>query len=62
MRAVVDKDACIGCGLCIATEPEVFEMGDDGKAVSVADTTEENKDSVEACIEGCPTEAIHSEM
>ena len=25
MRAVVDKDACIGCGLCIATEPEVFE-------------------------------------
>lgn len=58
MRAVVDKDTCIGCGLCIATEPEVFEMDDDGKAVSIADTTEENKDSVEAAIEGCPVDAI----
>ena len=61
MRAVVDKDACIGCGLCASTEPGVFEMDDDGKAVSVADTTEENKESVKSCIEGCPTNAIREE-
>lgn len=61
MRAVVDKDTCIGCGLCIATEPDVFEMDDDGKAVSVADTTEENKASVELCINSCPVDAIHPE-
>lgn len=61
MRAVVDKDTCIACGLCIATEPSVFEMDDDGKAVSVADTTEENKESVQACINGCPVDAIHAE-
>ncbi len=35
MRAVVDKDTCISCGLCVSTEPEVFEFDDDGKAVAV---------------------------
>ncbi len=61
MRAVVDKDTCIGCGLCASTEPDVFKMDDDGKAVSFADTTEENKDSVQTCIDGCPVNAISAE-
>lgn len=60
MRAVVDKDTCISCGLCVSTEPEVFEFDDDGKAVAVADTTEENEDMVQQCIEGCPVNAITS--
>ncbi|MEK6266081.1 MAG: ferredoxin [Clostridium sp.] len=32
MKGFVDKDACIGCGLCEGICPEVFNMGDDGKA------------------------------
>ncbi len=58
MRAVVDKDTCISCGLCVSTVPEVFEMDDDGKAVAVSDTTEENKESVQEAIDGCPVDAI----
>ncbi|NFF31098.1 ferredoxin, partial [Clostridium botulinum] len=27
-----DQDTCIGCGLCPSICPEVFDMGDDGKA------------------------------
>lgn len=34
MHAEVDKDTCIGCGLCPTLCEEVFEMDDDGKAVA----------------------------
>ena len=32
MKAIVNQDTCIGCGLCISTVPEVFEVNADGKA------------------------------
>ena len=31
-RPSVKEDACVGCGLCAGTCPEVFHMGDDGLA------------------------------
>ena len=58
MRAYVDQDLCIGCGLCNATCPEVFEMNADGKAEAIADTTDENRDAVQEAIDGCPVSAI----
>ena len=61
MRAYVDQDTCIGCGLCAATCPEVFELNDDGKAQAVADTTDENRDAVMEAIDGCPVSAIREE-
>jgi len=37
----VDKDVCIGCGLCTSICSEVFELGDDGKSqiIKGADTS-----------------------
>ncbi len=29
MKAKVDKDLCIGCGLCVQMAPEVFSMDGD---------------------------------
>ena len=50
----VDKKKCIGCGACVSTCPEGFEMGDDGKA--------KVKDAKAKCIkkaaDGCPVGAI----
>ena len=46
MRAFVDQDLCIGCGMCNAACPEVFELNDEGKAEAVADTTDGNRDDV----------------
>lgn len=62
----VNKDACIGCGVCTAIASDVFTFGDDGLAElkdsvdvsSVKDTLEE--DVIDAA-EGCPTSAITAE-
>lgn len=59
MKAKVDKDLCIGCGLCESICPKVFRMEDDGKAeavegeidASLADEAREARDQ-------CPVEAI----
>lgn len=61
MRAYVDQNTCIGCGLCAATAPDVFEMNEDGKAQAIADTTDGNRASVLEAIDGCPVSAIREE-
>lgn len=42
MKANVDKDTCIGCGLCPTIAPEVFDMDDDGKAHTIVEEVPEN--------------------
>lgn len=59
MKARVDKDKCIACGLCVSTCPSVFAFGDDG----LAEAKEGPLDSslaadVQAAADGCPTSAI----
>lgn len=61
MRAYVDQDTCIGCGLCVTICPEVFQLNADGKAEAMADTTDDNRDSVLEAIDSCPVSAIREE-
>lgn len=59
MNANVDKDTCIGCGLCVGIEPDVFQMNDeDGKAEAYQEATDDNKSSVDDAINSCPVAAI----
>lgn len=62
MKACVDKDACIGCGLCTSVCPEVFFMDDDGKAKAVEAEIEDTKVSdAEEAASSCPVSAIRVE-
>ncbi|HHY11641.1 MAG TPA: ferredoxin [Firmicutes bacterium] len=56
-KVYVDEDLCIGCGLCVDTCPDVFELGDDGKA-KAKDNAADNIDCAKDAADTCPTEAI----
>ncbi len=51
----IDKEKCIGCGLCSSICGEVFEMTDDMKAKV---KKQKNLPCVKEAAESCPVEAI----
>ena len=59
----VNKDACIGCGACMALCPEVFDIDEEGLATVIKEdnlTSEEVENATDA-MEGCSTAAISKE-
>ncbi len=51
----INKEKCIGCGLCASLCPQVFVLGSDGKAkVKV----QKKIPCVKEAIESCPVNAI----
>jgi ferredoxin len=61
MRVTVDEEACIACGLCAETCPEVFELKDDKVIVKMEEVPEELVESCREAAEECPVEAIQVE-
>lgn len=58
-RVRIDKDACIGCGLCNSICPEVFDWDDDGKMKTIVDEIPAGlEELVEESVVSCPTAAI----
>ena len=62
MKASVDQDTCISCGLCVSTCPEVFQFNDDDKAEAIVDKVPaDQEDDAVAARDGCPVSAIDIE-
>ncbi len=59
MKVTVDKDLCLGCGICEGIAPEVFSMANEPYAEVLLDPIpEEFQDAVREAAEECPEECI----
>jgi len=55
----INKEKCIGCGMCASLCAEIFELKEDGKSVVKKDVDNEtSKDCIRQAIEACPVGAI----
>jgi ferredoxin len=61
MKATVDPELCIGCGLCPEICPEVFEMPDDKAQVKVDPVPPEAEAACRDAADQCPSSAIKIE-
>jgi ferredoxin len=71
MKVFIDREDCIGCGVCEALCPEVFKLLDDGKSAIVEKYRRrslgegEVGNDLTSCVENardsCPVEVIKTE-
>ena len=58
-KVKVNLDACIGCGVCVSSAPDVCAFTDDGKSEVVGEVTDEA--AIEDVAASCPVAAIEIE-
>ena len=58
MKVFVDKETCIGCGLCASTCPDVFEM-QENLAFTLSETVPMGQEEcTKQMVMDCPVDAI----
>ena len=58
MKVSINKEDCVGCGLCVDDCPDVFEMSEDVAVVKVEEVPENLVNAVKEAAENCPVDVI----
>jgi ferredoxin len=62
VRVTVDADRCAGHGVCMGLCPEVFDLTDEGYAVTkLTEVPPQYESAVRRAVEQCPTWAVSVE-
>jgi ferredoxin len=57
LRVVVDREVCMGSGMCIVYAPGTFSHDDEAKAVA-ADPPGDEEATVRSAVDACPMGAL----
>ncbi len=58
MKAKVSAELCVGCGLCVTTCPDVFEMKEDKAITKIETVAAGSEESCKQAQDECPVDAI----
>jgi len=61
MKIKVDKNKCLGCGMCVNMCPEVFELKNGKSQIKEKANLEKNKECIKEAADNCPVQAIKIE-
>ncbi len=62
MKIRIDYDLCEGNAVCMKVAPEVFDVGDDDRAVLLDENPGESlREKIEAAVRRCPRQALSIE-
>ncbi len=59
-KIIIDEDSCEGCETCVSLCPDVFELGENGKA-HIKNPNAIDTCNIQEAIESCPVGAIKLE-
>ena len=59
MKLEINKEKCLGCGMCVGINSDIFEFDDDGLTkVDNTKINDDNTEDAENAINSCPVGAI----